>query len=173
MNTCPIQIKRVMAIDPITRGFGFVVFEGPEQLVDWAVVETKEDKENRGLRRVADLLVRYRPDVLVLEDPTGRGSRRCARVRKLLDKVERLADRESVVVRRFSRVRVRRAFSISDAKTKYEIAVVIAKQFPELVPRLPRFRKPWMTEDDRMSLFDAASFALSYFHFAVRRKHQL
>jgi hypothetical protein len=173
MNTCPIQIKRVMAIDPVTRGFGFVVFEGPEQLVDWAVVETKANKESRSLRRVADLFVRYRPDVLVLEDPTGRGSRRCARVRKLLDKVERVAAKESVVVRRLSRGRVRRAFSGSGAKTKYEIAGEIAKRFPELVPRLPRFRKPWMTEDDRMSLFDAASFGLTYFYFAGRRKLQI
>jgi hypothetical protein len=173
MSSRPLEIKRVLAIDPISRGFGFVVFEGPEQLVDWSVVETKEDKETRGLCRVADLFVRYRPNVLVLEDLVGRGSRRCRRVRKLLDKIERLADKESISVRRFARAKVRRAFSDSGAKTKFEIATAIAKRFPELQPRLPRFRKPWMTEDDRMSIFDAASFALSYLHFAGRRKRQL
>ena len=30
----------------------------------------------------------------------------------------------------------------------------IANRFPELDPRLPRFRKPWMSEDYRMSIFD-------------------
>ena len=25
----------VLAIDPSTRGFGFAVFEGPNQLIDW------------------------------------------------------------------------------------------------------------------------------------------
>jgi hypothetical protein len=172
MTPCSLQTKRVVAIDPTIRGFGFVVLEGPERLIDWAVVKVRENKEDNCLHRVADLFVRYRPDVLVLEDPAGRGSRRCRRVQKLLHKVERLAGKQSIPTRRFSRARVRRAFSESGAKTKFEIATAIAKRFPELAPRLPRFRKPWMTEDDRMSLFDAASFGLAFFHFAGRRKHQ-
>jgi hypothetical protein len=32
--------------------------------------------------------------------------------------------------------------------------------------RLPRFRKAWMSEDYRMSIFDAAAFATTYFHFS-------
>ena len=34
----------------------------------------------------------------------------------------------------------------------------MANHFPELAPRLPRFRKPWMSEDYRMSIFDAIAF---------------
>jgi hypothetical protein len=41
--------------------------------------------------------------------------------------------------------------------------VAIAKRFPELALRLPRFRKPWMSEDYRMSIFDAAGFALAFY----------
>lgn len=163
--------RRVMAIDPTSRGFGFVVLEGPDRLVDWAVVEIRKNKEDKCLQRMVDLIARYRPDVLALEDPKGRGSRRCSRVQKLLGRVERLADEGAILTRRFSRSKVRRAFSDSGAKTKYEIAVAIAKRFPELAPRLPRFRKPWMTEDDRMSIFDAASFALTFFH-SCRRSPQ-
>jgi len=29
--------------------------------------------------------------------------------------------------------------------------------------RLPRFRKPWMSEDSRMSIFDAVAFGLTCF----------
>jgi hypothetical protein len=159
----------VMSIDPTSRGFGFVVFEGPDRLIDWAVVEIRINKEERYLRRMIDLIARYQPDVLALEDPTGRGSRRCSRVQKLLGRVERIADEGAILTRRFSRSQVRRAFSDSGAKTKYEIAVVITNRFPELAARLPRFRKPWMSEDDRMSIFDAASFGLTFFHFARRR----
>jgi hypothetical protein len=43
--------------------------------------------------------------------------------------------------------------------------VAIAKRFPELAPRLPRFRKPWMSEDYRMSIFDAVAMALTLFNF--------
>jgi len=51
----------------------------------------------------------------------------------------------------------------SDATTKQEIAIAIAERFPELAPRLPRFRKPWMSEDYRMSIFDAVALALTFF----------
>lgn len=43
---------------------------------------------------------------------------------------------------------------------KHDIAVAIADRFPELAPRLPRVRKPWMSEDYRMSIFDAVGLAL-------------
>ena len=51
----------------------------------------------------------------------------------------------------------------SDATTKQEIAIAIAERFPELAPRLPRSRKPWMSEDYRMSIFDAVALALTFF----------
>jgi RNase H-fold protein (predicted Holliday junction resolvase) len=173
MSSRFLEPRRVMAVDPTSRGFGFVILEGPQQLVDWAVVQVRKNKEDDCLRRVADLIVRYRPDVVVLEDPTGRESRRCRRVQKLLDRIQRLASKESIITRRFSRAKVRRAFSDSGAKTKYDIAMVIAKRFPELMPRLPRFRKPWMSEDERMSIFDAASFGLTFFRFRSRRRQRI
>jgi hypothetical protein len=49
------------------------------------------------------------------------------------------------------------------ASSKQEIAAAIANRFPELAPRLPRFRKPWMSEDYRMSIFDAVALGLIYF----------
>ena len=34
-------MKRVVAIDPITKGFGFAVLDGPKLLVDWGLRGTK------------------------------------------------------------------------------------------------------------------------------------
>jgi hypothetical protein len=31
----PANEKRVLAIDPTHRGFGYVILEGPERLIDW------------------------------------------------------------------------------------------------------------------------------------------
>jgi len=45
--------------------------------------------------------------------------------------------------------------------TKHGRARLVADRFPELEPFLPPVRKIWMHEDDRMSIFDAASFALA------------
>ena len=47
--------------------------------------------------------------------------------------------------------------------TKREIAEAIVREFPELEPRLPPVRKIWMSEDVRMSIFDAAALAITFF----------
>jgi hypothetical protein len=107
--------------------------------------------------------------VLVLEDYAGGSARRCCRVERLIDDIAKLAMKRNVKVRRFSRAQVKQMFAGSGASNKYEIAQAIAKRFPELQPRLPRFRKPWMSEDYRMSIFDAVGFALTYFRTILRR----
>ncbi len=58
-----------------------------------------------------------------------------------------------------SRPQVEEAFG--DPANKHEIARAVAELFPELSHRLPPRRKAWMSEDERMGIFDAASFALT------------
>jgi len=153
----------VLAVDPSTRGFGFAILEGPDRSIDWGVKETKVNKKRRSLRFIAELIHRYQPSVLVVEDYTGKGSRRCRRVRELIEDISKLAVQQKIKVRNFSRLKVKQAFSESGTSNKYEIAIAIAKRFPELAPRLPRFRKPWMSEDYRMSIFDAVALAITFF----------
>jgi Holliday junction resolvasome RuvABC endonuclease subunit len=153
---------RVLAIDPSTRGFGFAVLEGPERLIDWGVKETKTDKKRRTLKLIDDLIERYQPNVIVVEDYEGKGSRRCYRIQGLINDITKLAAKKNTKVRSFSRAKVKQAFSESGASTKYEIARAITNRFPELAPRLPRFRKPWMSEDYRMSIFDAVALGLTF-----------
>jgi RNase H-fold protein (predicted Holliday junction resolvase) len=154
---------RVLAIDPSTRGFGFAVLEGPNRLIDWGVKETKKNKNARSLKLIEDLIDRYQPNLIVVEDYAGKGSRRCRRIQGLINDISKLAMTRKVKVRSVSRLKVKQVFSESDASNKYEIALDIAKRFPELAPRLPRFRKPWMSEDYRMSIFDAVALGLTFF----------
>jgi len=58
---------------------------------------------------------------------------------------------------------VRQTFA-QDARNKQLIAVAIGRRFPELAPHVPPYRKCWMSEDYRMSIFDAVALALTYFH---------
>jgi Holliday junction resolvasome RuvABC endonuclease subunit len=147
----------VLAIDPSTRGFGFAVLEGSERLVDWGVKETKKDEKTKSLKLIDDLIDGYQPSLIVVEDYAGKGSRRCGRVQRLINDISTLASKRQIKVRSFSKTKVKQAFSESGAVNKYEIAQTIAKRFPEFAPRLPRFRKPWMSEDYRMSIFDAVA----------------
>jgi Holliday junction resolvasome RuvABC endonuclease subunit len=164
MRRASTKDTRVLAIDPSTRGFGFGVLEGPERLVDWGVRETKTDKKRRSLKLIAELIEQYQPSVIVVEDYEAKGSRRCQRVGELIDDISKLASKRRIRVRSFSRAKVKQAFSESGASTKYEMALDIVKRFPELAPRLPRFRKPWMSEDYRMSIFDAVALGLTLTH---------
>jgi Holliday junction resolvasome RuvABC endonuclease subunit len=152
---------RVLAVDPSTRGFGFAVLEGPNRLIDWGVKETKKDKSARSLKLIEDLIDRYQPNAIVVEDYAGKGSRRCRRIQGLINDISKLASKRKIKVRSFSRAKVKQVFSESGASNKHEIAVSIANRFPELAPRLPRFRKPWMSEDYRMSIFDAVALGVT------------
>ncbi len=141
---------RVLAIDPSTRGFGFAALEGSDRLIDWGVKETRNDKNRRSLKLIPELIEQYEPSVLVVEDHAGKDSRRCRRVTQLIDNISEIAQKRGVKVKRISRAEVKQVFSEVCAQTKQQIASAIAKRFPELAPRLPRFRKPWMSEDYRM-----------------------
>jgi|SRR5215470_86755 len=164
MSRANTNDKRVLAIDPSTRGFGFAVLEGPSRLIDWGVKETKTEKKKRSLTFIEALIEQYQPKVVIVEDYAAKGSRRCSRVRELIDDISKLAVKRKIKVRRFSRLKVMQVFSESGASTKYEIAIAMAKRFPELAPRLPRLRKPWMSEDYRMSIFDSVGLGYVFFH---------
>jgi Holliday junction resolvasome RuvABC endonuclease subunit len=168
MNTTAWEHRRVLAIDPFSRGFGFILLEGPHQLVDWGVTHTRANKQGRCLARVADLMHHYEPDVIVVEDVAAKGCRRCERVQQLIGEIRRCATERRIAIRSFPRLKVKRVFTEANAHNKHEIAVAIAGRFPELASRLPPFRKPWMSEDDRMSIFDALGLALTLFHSGHR-----
>lgn len=160
MTHRPQKELRVLAIDPSTRGFGFAVLEGADRLVDWGTRSAREDKNRQCLKKIGELIDCYQPDVLVVENCAA-GSRRCERVRRLMDAICVLAGRRKVGTRRFSRQKVQAAFADSSAVTKHEIAAAIAKRFPELAPHLPPYRKAWMSEDQRMGVFGAVAIGLS------------
>jgi hypothetical protein len=48
--------------------------------------------------------------------------------------------------------------------TKYDRAQAVVQRFPVLTRKLPPKRKPWESEDYRMSMFAAAAVAMAYLH---------
>jgi hypothetical protein len=144
----------LLAIDPTSRGFAFVVLEAPAFLVDWG---SRRAASSNILQKVDGLLSRYRPDVLVLEDFGADGARRRVRAKKEIQAMERLAFTRGVRVERISRLAILDA--IAPGRTKYEVALRLAEIFPVLANRLPRKRNTWRPEQARMSVFDALGIA--------------
>ena len=153
---------RVLAVDPSTRGFGYALFEGPDRLVDWGTKDIRKDKHAAALQKTEELIRRYEPAVLVMEDFGHARSRRNLRVRRLTKQMFALARRSGIKEHALPLVAVYQQFSKRRAQTKYDIASTLAREFPALMLRLPPKRKPWQSEDSRMSIFDAAALAVTY-----------
>jgi hypothetical protein len=115
------------------------------------------------LARFERILARYEPAVFVLEAFDGDEARRIERVCALCRDMMYLAACNGAKTPVFGRTAVRAAFEPLGASTRYEIAQVIAQQIEPLSHRLPHHRKPWLAQDPRQSLFDAAALALTYF----------
>ena len=146
----------ILAIDPTSRGFAFAVLEAPAFLVDWGE-RIVPAKTGGLLRKVDELLSRYEPDLLVIEDLAVPGARRRKRASQEIRSIELLALKRGLSAERISRLAVIDAFA--PAKSKFEVALRLAETFPALGERLPRKRKAWTTEDARMNIFDALGFA--------------
>lgn len=154
----------ILAIAPNSRGFGFVLFQSPKQLLDWGVKEARVDKNARCIALVTQLMERVQPRVLIIEDWLYEGCRRSARVKMLLTELANLASNSGIIVYTYSRRQVRGTFGAA-GKSKDAIAVAIAESVPALLPWLPRRRRIWESEHHSMAIFEATALAVT--HFAV------
>jgi Holliday junction resolvasome RuvABC endonuclease subunit len=155
------KYPRILAIAPSTRGFGFAVVEGLDMLVDWGVKSIRGDKNTQSISKVEELISHYEPHVIVLEDASIKPFRRSERIRALSKRIVGVAKRRNVIVALLSREQVKQAHFADGKGTKDALAGILANKFPEeLGLRLPPKRRPWMSEDYRMGIFEAVALAL-------------
>jgi Holliday junction resolvasome RuvABC endonuclease subunit len=159
----PIPRDRVLAVDPLSRGFGFVVLEdGPLQLVDWGVRNCAKRENDACAKALRRMLVRYEPTTIVIEDARDARFLRTLALEGFLANVADALTDSPVMLRTYSRGDVRRTFAATAAVTKEQIAKVLVSRFPELRAKEPPHRKVWESEDARMAIFDALSFAMTH-----------
>jgi hypothetical protein len=160
MSRIPTSEKRILAIDPTHRGFGYVILEGPERLLDWGTRHVQGPKNKASIAAAGELIGRYRPQIMILEDVAARDCRRRRRVRELVESMDRYGRERGITVRKIAQAKVKRTFSPLGIRNKSQMARFIAARFPELAGYVPPERKPWMSEDLKMAIFDAAAIAL-------------
>lgn len=152
----------ILSIYLTIRGYAYVLAEGPLNPVDWSTSEARGPEKNvKCLKFIEALVKRYRPDVLILENTSHKSSWRSLRVQKLNADICVFAQDYGIPVITVSREEVKAAFAPHGAETKDEIAEVISERIPVLVSYLPPVRKPWMSVDARMGLFDATAQLLA------------
>jgi hypothetical protein len=158
--------KQILALDVHPRSFGFVVFNGPNHILDLGIRSFRPGVNAVKIPsadKLRELLDDFRPSAIVIRE---RKTKRTPKT-KLLAAIERQARNHSIPVRFISRRDVNRAF-VGFESNKYEVASALAKQFPALALKLPPKRKCWESEDYRMGIFDAAAVGVAY--FTRRRK---
>ena len=131
--------------------------------VDWNVSIIRKDRNATAVHRIALLFERLHPSEIILEQFEGEPSRRHARIRHLYRSIVRLAKKHGIEPRILAREAVEAVFADFKAKTRYEIAKVIAGKIDSFAHLLPPERKPWLPEHPRMSLFSAAALAITFF----------
>jgi len=154
----------ILAVHATKKGYAFVLFEGPQSPFDWAISDFASTARNeKVVASVTRIIALNQPSVLVLEDTSERADRRTARIRRLYQLLVHVAHTHVIDVHRYPRKVVQQTFLSAGAKTKREVAQAIARQIPAFAPRLPYVRMPWMSQDSRQGLFDAAALGLTYY----------
>lgn len=153
--------ERLLALDPCHRGVGFVVLDAGARLVDWGVhrVSTSHHAAVVGVVRV--LIERYRPGRIVTECVTV-NERRGKWAKRLIQDVVGTAAGGGIPASHYTINQVNSVFGPLNAMTKESRARLIAERFPVLELYRPPHRRPWMSEDPRMAIFDAMSFAITH-----------
>jgi hypothetical protein len=167
-----IGIRRytlVLVIYFNTRGFTYVLFEGHLSPFDWGLCETRGPRKNeRCLARVKNILDRYQPDFLVVRDTTSRETR-TSRIANVNAAIYEMAASRQIPIYAYSRDDVRDGFAYAGVTNKQSLAELIAKHIPAFERYVPPPRKPWMSEDPRMGLFDAVALGLVFYQKAAGR----
>jgi Holliday junction resolvasome RuvABC endonuclease subunit len=159
----------VLAVHPTSRGFGWVVFEGPLALANWGTARAKKKNRNaQCIKRFEKLLNQYQPRTLVLEKFENAEPPRSERLQLLARTMQGFAANRDIETPIYSRTEVGQIVARDANATRHEIAGAVAKLLPILEDRMPPARRLWQPEDSRQSLFDAAALAIT--HSVVTRR---
>lgn len=151
-----------IALYPNAKGFGYAVIEHPVLFLDYGIATIRPISNHTILKRVIQMIEFYKPTNIIVPDYKGKYSSKSYRVKKLINTLVDYATDQEVMCYCYSREQIREVFNQFGAVSKYEIAMKIIDWFSELETRTPQYRKPWMSEDYYMGMFDAISLLITH-----------
>ena len=159
------ETKQVLAFYPNALGFGFVFMENALSLKSYQTVVIRPMCNKRILKRIAEYVDYYEPDIVVLEDVSGNnGSRKSKRVKKLISQIQNYITNKNLKVHTYSREQIRFVFSQFEARSKHDIATILAEHIQELKKHLRPKRKIFQAESHTMGIFDAVALATTHYY---------
>lgn len=152
-----------LALHPTSRGFGYVVFEGPFAAYDWGTVGARGDKNAVCLRKIALLLDQFCPETVVMEAYGKDSSNRSDRIARLCAAISSSAAHRGIDVVIYKLGQIKSCFASVGAVTRQDIAEAVARHIEVFRHQMPKQRKPWQEENRRMAMFSAAALALTHY----------
>lgn len=147
---------RILAIAPTSRGFGYAVMQGPKWILACGNKAILQNKNARALVWVDKFIRHYQPSVLILPDVNASDTHRAVRIKNLHRQIGEVARKHQLKLKLVRATKMRERLLGNPKGTKQAMAESLAEMFPEeLKSRLPPKRRPWMSEDPRMDIFDA------------------
>lgn len=153
MKTISKQCVLTLSLD--WQGFGFVVFDGQDDLLDYGTRNFRYRMKIPFETKLLLLLDANQPDTLVMVEPTT------TLRKKIAARIMKVVKAEKIPLVSVSSVDIRKAFAPD--KNKYEIAARIADRYPELLLRLPSPRKTYESEKFGITIFEAAAAGFAYY----------
>lgn len=154
--------KITLAIYPNTFGVGFVICEGPREILDFGIKKVRPISHYTYMKKVRWLLDYCKPDIVLLLDYKAR--KISNRQKRIIDDIIQLAHAKQLNLKTYSKSQIKQTFLSFKAKTKYEIAMVILNWYPMLKDKAPHKRLPWMAEHYQMGVFDAFALMLTHYY---------
>jgi hypothetical protein len=160
----PTHFQRILAVEIRSGRFGFVLLEPPAALLDWGVAGYRANVSDALRRKICNVAEQFEPSLMISrQNTTSKRQKYHFWIARHIEVMQQVAQQYSIPVRFFDASAVRDHFRVQGRTNKYEVAQLIAAQFPELSWRMPAKRKPWQSEPASQALFDAAALAVLAF----------
>jgi hypothetical protein len=151
-----------LSLFPNTRGLGYACIETPQTLVDYGVATIQPVSNEKSFARAKKLIDFFRPTVILIRDNDDPVKHRSQRIQTLAAMIAKYAKTQNIPVHHYSRTQIRDVFEINGMKSKHAISRLIVQWFPELEPRLPKYRRASMNEGYNTGVFDAISLIATH-----------
>jgi hypothetical protein len=137
--------------------------ESALDLTEMRLISPKQLDKNKLLSLMRKVLLIHGPATLVLEDCNSKYCRKGAQTKQLIRTIAAWAKKKGVQVKFYSREQIRDVFERWGAKSKYEIAEVLARNIESLKPIM--FEKPKYParEPNIEAVFSAVSLGAAHY----------
>lgn len=159
--------ERILSLFFNTTGFAYVLMDGPVEIKCKGIKPFKPASNHKIWETLISLIKDMEPDRVILENPAGEKSRKGSRITKLIKKLKPFLEGMKMPYDMYDRDQIRVVFDLWHARSKYEIALVIAQNIPafkDLIypkPKYPKF------EHYRTVLFDAVALGITHYYITT------